>query len=285
MLSCCLKTAGAETRKVLLTIFGIVALLVALPDVQCAPASFQQAIADYRSGHHARALSELEAYKAAYPSNALVRYYIGLCHQQLGHVSVARTEFEWVTRCGDARLQGLAAAALNQLSPGSSTADNAATRMGIGSPQAAQLSVDELETYCLSLINESRRQDGLPSLQPDASLARLARQYAEYMAQHSEQYELSVPRSPHIDLDGRNQLQRANAAGLMAIWRGECIGRTSRGGPSDKDMILDVHRKMMNEPPGYGHRENILAHDANVVGIGVARLPQRLYLTEEFGQR
>lgn len=273
---------GRTERKTLLVLSGCLAFLAVLPDVQSAPASFQKATADYNAGHVSTALSEFESYKAAYPSNALVRYYIGLCHQQLGHASEAQAEFEWLTKYGDARLQGLAGAALRQLS----VLPSSGGKTGAGSSESAQPSVDELESYCLSLINDSRRQEGVSPLQRDGSFARLARQYADYMAQHPEQYELSVSRSPHIDLQGRDQMQRAAQAGLSARFEGECIGRTSRGGYSDKNMILTVHQQMMSEPPGNsGHRDNILNSNATVAGVGIARLPRRLYLIEEFGQR
>jgi uncharacterized protein YkwD len=259
-------------RTIAVSVLFIMA--AALPEGYSAPASFQQATAEYNAGHISTALSEFETYKLAYPSNPLVRYYIGLCHQQLGQPGEAKGEFEWVSKYGDNRLRGLAVAALRQL-----------PNKGESSGAVGEASVDELEAYCLSLINDSRHQEGLPPLQVDGDFARLAREYANYMAQNPNQYEVSVSRSPHVDLQGRNQLQRATAAGLSRRFEGECIGRTSRGGYADKTMILTVHKQMMSEPAGSGgHRDNIMNQNATVIGIGVARLPKRLYLTEEFGQ-
>jgi hypothetical protein len=267
-------------RRFWLTLLVCIVLGAALPEVQCAPASFQQAVADYNAGHISTALSEFQSYKVAYPTNALVRYYIGLCYQQLGHADEARAELSWVSSFGDARLQGLAGAALRQLPKSSTTAAGRA-----GSSESAQVSDGELEAYCLSLLNESRRQEGLSPLLSDGSCRRMAREYADYMAKNSEQYEVSVPRSPHIDLQGRNQWERGAAAGLSK-YGGECIGRTSRGVYSDKNMILTVHRQMMAEAPGsHSHRDIIMNPDATMVGVGIARLPKRLYLVEEFEQR
>jgi uncharacterized protein YkwD len=276
------KFCKRAKRSFLLVVLGCIALVATLPEVQCAPASFEQAVADYKAGHVSTALSEFQSYKLAYPTNALVRYYIGLCYEQLGRFDEARAELLWVNSFGDAHLQGLSGAALKQIPTRSSTPAAGRT----GSSESAQVSEGELEAYCLSLINESRRQEGLSPLVLDGSFARMAQQYANYMAQNSEQFELSVSRSPHIDLQGRNQMQRAAAAGLATRFTGECIGRTSRGGNSDKTMILTVHRQMMSEAPGSGgHRDNIMNPDATVVGVGIARLPKRQYLVEEFGQR
>src|SRR5271167_4926872 len=100
-----LKIGRAQRRKVILLAFCFLTFAVVVPSVRCAPASFHQATADYNAGRHAKALAEFEAYKTAYPSNALVRYYIALCHQELGHVDAARADFDWVSKNGDARLQ------------------------------------------------------------------------------------------------------------------------------------------------------------------------------------
>jgi tetratricopeptide (TPR) repeat protein len=81
-----------------------------------APASFQQAVADYNSGKYTLALSELDGYKAMYPTNALVHYYSALCHQALNHLDQAKTDYQYVAEHGDARLQSMSRTAIDQLS-------------------------------------------------------------------------------------------------------------------------------------------------------------------------
>ncbi len=81
-----------------------------------APASFNQAVADYNAGKYGIALTELQAYASAYPNNALVRYYIALCQQGMGHFDKAKSEFQWVSQNGDARLSSMASAGMQQLS-------------------------------------------------------------------------------------------------------------------------------------------------------------------------
>jgi len=84
--------------------------------VTAAPVSFQQAVNDYKVGNFAKALPELQAYGLQYPDNALVHYYIGLCHQGLNHLDQAKKEFQWVSEHGDVRLRPLAQAGLQRLS-------------------------------------------------------------------------------------------------------------------------------------------------------------------------
>src|SRR5277367_3017022 len=79
------------------------------------PVSFQQAVSDYNSGYYSRALSELESYKAVYPNNAQVRYYLGLCHQALNHRDQARMEFQFVSYRAAEPLKSMASKALDGL--------------------------------------------------------------------------------------------------------------------------------------------------------------------------
>lgn len=70
--------------------------------------AYNKAVADYTSGKYAMAASEFESLKAAYPTNALIRYYLGLTRQALGHFDKARSEYQWVATNGDARLKAMA---------------------------------------------------------------------------------------------------------------------------------------------------------------------------------
>jgi tetratricopeptide (TPR) repeat protein len=86
-------------------------------NVPCpAQMTFEQAVHEYNSGRHARALSELKKYEASYPNNTLVHYYIALCEQALNHLPQAKAEYQWVVTNGDAKLRAQAAAGFAQLS-------------------------------------------------------------------------------------------------------------------------------------------------------------------------
>ena len=145
-------------------------------------------------------------------------------------------------------------------------------------------STDDLDNYLLSLINASRKSEGAAAVRHDGALSRLAQQYADYMADHAAEYEPSTGRSPHTDLQGRSAGDRAHASGITTSVF-ENIGRASRDGlRSDKSIITNLHQQMMSEPPGgHNHRSTIMDPQSTGVGIGIARSPNRIYLTEEFG--
>jgi uncharacterized protein YkwD len=138
---------------------------------------------------------------------------------------------------------------------------------------------EEIVQYCVTMINAGRKSNGLEPLREDARLARLGQEYADYMAQHQKDYETTVERSPHIDLSGRTPAERAQLSGVTNFLN-ENIGRASRGARDDRLVLKTLNGQMLTSP---GHRENMLDPKAHTVGIGIARLPDRFYLTEEFG--
>src|SRR5262249_24359139 len=105
--------------------------------------------------------------------------------------------------------------------------------------------------------------------------------YANYMADHQKDFEVTVTRSPHVDLNGRNQFERAQSAAI-SNFLAENIGRASRGLKSDASTIATLHNQMMTE--NGGHRENILESEARIVGMGIVRTRNRFYMTEEFSK-
>lgn len=168
----------------------------------------------------------------------------------------------------------------SQMPPSAASLDAGANA---GGQNAAQnLSIDELERHCLTLINSSRSQNGSGQLSVDSSLSKLARNYAEYMLSHPERY-VHPSSSPHIDLEGRSPRQRAQDAGINTEIH-ENLGRESRTLGNDKFLVEKQHKMMMSEPPGqHNHRTNILDSEARKVGVGIARDGFNLYLVEEFG--
>lgn len=128
-------------RKIVRTAAITLATMAAfsLMPVYGAPASFQEAQADYNAGRYAQALSKFEPYAAKYPSNPLVRYYLGLCHLALKHNPQARQEFQFVSTCADAKLASQAKTGLAQLDKlgGISAGPVAAAPPSASSPSAS----------------------------------------------------------------------------------------------------------------------------------------------------
>jgi uncharacterized protein YkwD len=121
------------------------------------------------------------------------------------------------------------------------------------------------EQVLLELANQARTQAGAPRLMLDDGLCRAARAHAEAMfaarrLSHQFEGEPSLPErlvaATHTQLDreGENVALDFDAAG--------------------------GHEHLMLSPP---HRENLLNPAYNVIGLGVVRSGDRLYIVEDFG--
>jgi uncharacterized protein YkwD len=121
------------------------------------------------------------------------------------------------------------------------------------------------EEQLLDLANESRVQAGVPRLTLDAGLCRAARVHAEAMfaaRQLSHQFEgepslpqrLATATHTQLDQEGENVALDFDAA--------------------------DGHKHLMLSPP---HRANLLNPAYNVIGLGVVRSGDRLYIVQDFG--
>ncbi|MBU6455537.1 MAG: hypothetical protein KGS72_27440 [Cyanobacteria bacterium REEB67] len=108
------RKPGRRATISLLALAFISALLGNALNALAAP-SFQEGMAEYNSGKYAHALGTFQTFKASYPNNALVHYYIALCQQGLGHIDQAKAEYKWVMESRDPQLAGKAAAGLSQL--------------------------------------------------------------------------------------------------------------------------------------------------------------------------
>jgi uncharacterized protein YkwD len=108
-------------------------------------------------------------------------------------------------------------------------------------------------------VDAVRSEHHLVALEPSEALAAVARGHAEDMARRGY---LS-----HVDLEGRNPLERARAAGVDGFrLLAENIGASSVGGDRAAAVVEEWMRSTL-------HRENVLNPAFNASGIGVARTP------------
>ena len=121
------------------------------------------------------------------------------------------------------------------------------------------------EQRLLELANQSRQQSGAPPLQLDSGLSQAARIHAQAML---EARELSHQFSGEPSLPQR----LANATVLQLDQEGENVAL-------DYDAV-GGHEHLMLSPP---HRANLLNPAYNVVGLGVVRSGDRLYIVQDFG--
>jgi uncharacterized protein YkwD len=126
---------------------------------------------------------------------------------------------------------------------------------------------DEFQTeqQLLSLANQSRHQAGIPPLTLDAGLSRAAYEHAQSMLRahqlsHQFQGEPSLPQ------------RLGSSARLLLDQEGENVAL-------DYDAEHG-HEHLMLSPP---HRANLLNPAYNVVGLGVVRSGDQLYIVQDFG--
>jgi len=122
------------------------------------------------------------------------------------------------------------------------------------------------EAELVSLINQARTELGLQPLAVDPRLTQAARKHTELMVQHQA---LSHQFSGEPGLQ-----QRFANEGLPSDREAENVDL-------DQDAA-SAHQALMHSPP---HRQNILDPDYNVVGVGVIRKGENIYVTEDFARR
>ena len=123
----------------------------------------------------------------------------------------------------------------------------------------------QAEQQLLDLANRDRAQAGVPRLTLDAGLSKAARAHAEAMftaRQLSHQFagELSLPR------------RLAVASHAQLDHEGENVALDFDAAQAEQHLMLS--------PP---HRANLLNPAYNVVGLGVVRSGDRLYIVQDFG--
>ena len=137
------------------------------------------------------------------------------------------------------------------------------------SAKAADISFEaydfQVEERLLALANQSRRQAGAPPLTIDAGLSQAARMHAQAM--------LEARRLSH-QFDGEPALPQrlASTTNLQLEQEGENVAL-------DYDAEHGHEHLMLSAP----HRANLLNPAYNVVGLGVVRNGDRLYIVQDFG--
>jgi uncharacterized protein YkwD len=121
------------------------------------------------------------------------------------------------------------------------------------------------EDELLALTNHARELAGTKPLQIDPSLTAAARAHALAMARRGE---LSHQLSGEPTLD-----QRVASHSLHLVRAGENVAL-------DVD-VAQAHDGLMHSPH---HRQNLLRADYNIVGFGIARLGDAIYVVEDFGE-
>jgi uncharacterized protein YkwD len=129
----------------------------------------------------------------------------------------------------------------------------------------AQSAAARVEKQLFTAVNQARREQGLPALRWDESLAAAARRHAEVMASHG---------SAQHGFEGEPSLAvRVRQAGAHVSWLSENVTQ----GPTGEF----IHSQFMSSP---NHRANILDRDMDSVGIGAVERGGQLFAVEDFAQ-
>ncbi|HEY7048652.1 MAG TPA: CAP domain-containing protein [Jatrophihabitantaceae bacterium] len=155
--------------------------------------------------------------------------------------------------------------------PGASSAPNPGSGASSGLPDA-----DQVAQAVFDAINASRSAAGLRALRWNSGLQASARQHNQAMANANT---LSHQTPGEADLGSRE-----SNAGVFWWWAGENIATSS---DLTQQAALGLENMMVSEqPPNDGHRQNILARNADSVGVDVQfdTVHHRLWLTEDFAQ-
>jgi len=124
-------------------------------------------------------------------------------------------------------------------------------------PAALAESSSSMEQEFVSDMNAARAQAGLPGYAVSWDLVSIARQHSADMASSNTLYH-----NPNLTTQVQN-------------WR--AVGENVGVGPS----VSAIQNAFMNSTE---HRDNILDHDFTQVGVGVAYVNGRVWVTEDFRQ-
>ena len=119
------------------------------------------------------------------------------------------------------------------------------------------------EQEILRLLNLERTDRGVGPLRADQALTQQARRHSEKMARANE-LSHQFPDEPEVS-------SRLRSAGSFFDYSGENVALNQNA--------AGAHHGLMNSPP---HRANILSPNYNAVGIGVLRVGQQIWVTQDF---
>ena len=115
--------------------------------------------------------------------------------------------------------------------------------------------------------NQFRQQEGLPPLVLNDDLSQLALVHSAYMSQAG---------NTHLSADGLTAKQRIANAGYGAAWPVENVYYSY--GPGALDDAWGFWTTDLD------HRNNLLTDRNTMVGIGVYKVGQMVYMTQDFGK-
>lgn len=121
-------------------------------------------------------------------------------------------------------------------------------------PAPAPLDASSVQQALFSMVQATRREAGLPELEPHAALSEVALAHSQDMADHDF--------VAHVSAQSGSPAERVRASGIRTGLVLENIGRGYSAG--------QIHRGLLASP---GHRANLLNPDVTHLGVGVIGQP------------
>lgn len=122
---------------------------------------------------------------------------------------------------------------------------------------------DHFARFNLDRINEYRAREGLTPLVLDAKLSAFA-------LEGSRESKAGGPAHGHIGHASKEEFERAGfTRGYWAENQGWSSRAASEATANEDKQIAGLLQGMMNEGPGGGHHDNILAKGARRLGVGI----------------
>jgi uncharacterized protein YkwD len=136
-------------------------------------------------------------------------------------------------------------------------------RKGIPARPDVAADADRFGRYNLDRINEYRAREGLTPLVLDAKLSAFA-------LEGSRASKAGGPAHGHIGHASKEEFERAGfTKGYWAENQGWSSRAASDPTANEEKQIAGLLQGMMNEGPGGGHHDNILAKGARRLGVGI----------------
>jgi hypothetical protein len=134
---------------------------------------------------------------------------------------------------------------------------------------------DPLVRYNVERINAYRSRKGLAPIVYDATMSTFARAGSEQLARdHTPHAHFAAHIEGAPGFGSRSAENQGDPAGVPPLAPGAL-----ENGKKQIDLLLEI---MMNEGPGGGHYDNIMNPALRRVGIGLAYVSGRFYLTNDF---
>ncbi len=154
----------------------------------------------------------------------------------------------------------LAATLLASAFAGKGAGADARPRCGEAGRAPSQLTMHQIRTSVLCLVNRAREREGLQPLNYNLDLRTSATQHSVDMVTH-DYFAHTGPRGSTVG-------QRVERSGYLGSFRSYVVGENIGGGVGRLGSPLGVWRAWMHSPT---HRANILDPSFHDFGVGVAR--------------